>query len=305
MIYLLYGENVFEKSARLRGLLADFAGEPERVDGETLSAGQIRDLFQGQSLFSESRLIIISDLSESSVWSDLPEIADNSDNTVILLEQKVDKRTKTYKWLQKQADVQEFTAWGDKDRNRAASWCVARAKSEYGFELAQPLATYLVERLGPDQLRLDNVLRQLELIGDIDQARLDDLVPLPKSENVFDLLKAALNSNYDQVKKIVAYLEIVDGPDGAYKTLGLLTSQLVILTGLVLGGDQAQVAKDFSANPYVVRNISSLANRVNKAQLGQINRTLANADLSMKTTGVSPWLILETALIEIANICRA
>lgn len=297
MIYLLHGENSFEKAERLRALLADFDGELERVDGELLDLGQLRDLLQGQTLFSGSRAVIISDLSESDVWQSLPDVETNSDNLIILLEQKVDKRTKTYKWLQKNANVQELPAWGDKDRSRAISWSVTRAKEHYGYSLSQSLASSLVARLGPDQMRLDGVLRQLELAGRVDQEKIDELVPLPKTENIFELFESVLTGRRQTIQDIVRYLEQSSGSDGAYQVVGLITSQLILLSGLILGGEPADVAKDLGGHPFVVKKLTSHARHMNIDTAKDIAHRLAWADGQMKSTNVNPWLILETALI--------
>ena len=83
--------------------------------------------------------------------------------------------------------------------------------------------------------------------------------------------------------------------------MGLLASQTVNLNALVLSGDDvASVAADFSTNPYVLQKLSSYASKIGSSQLAVINKALFCADLQMKTTGASPWLLIETALIEVA-----
>ena len=103
MLYVLCGENEFDKRQKLATLIAGSA-VPERYDGEQLDAASLRDIVQGQSLFTLERTVIISRLSDNAVlWAELPEIAVSGSTKVILLENKLDKRTKTYKWLRKNA----------------------------------------------------------------------------------------------------------------------------------------------------------------------------------------------------------
>lgn len=302
MIYLLHGENEFLRRERLKVLL-DGMSDVERLDGEAVTKADLLDIFRGQTLFSDRRTVIISGLSEGEAWQDLPEAAVESDNAVILLEQKVDKRTKTYKWLQKNAKVEAFEPWGERDSGRAIGWCVQRAKDEHGFTLSNDLAAMLVGRLGVDQLRLDSVLGQLALADKVDAALIDAVVPLAKSESVFGLFEAALEGRVVDIQRIVTYFEQTEGSDAAYMTMGLLASQLVNLNALVLsGGNSAKVAADFGVNPYALRGLVSYSKRMNVDQIRRMNDIFMATDRQMKTTSVEPWMLVEMALVEAANL---
>ena len=119
---------------------------------------------------------------------------------------------------------------------------------------------------------------------------------------MFDLFVSALSGDYDKVHDIISYLESESGVDGAYQTMGLLASQATNLTALVLaGGDSKSVASDFSANPYVLRKLTSSTKGIDKEKLKRINDALLRADLQMKTTSVNPWLLVEAALVGIGK----
>lgn len=301
MIYLLIGENEFLKRERLSELVSPLGVEPERIDGDTLEPGGLRELLQGQTLFSESRALIITDLSEGPAWPSLSDMSAETDSLVILVEKKVDKRTSTYKWLKKHVTVEEFLPIGERETGKVVAWCLARAKDAYDMELARPLATALVGRLGHDQLRLDGTLEQLSLAETIDKDLIDRVVPLPRTENVFELFEAALRGERSRVHDIIAYLELTLGLDGAYQTLGLLVSQLVPLNALVFGGAPGDIAKDFSTHPFVVQKLGAYARQLSTSQVRHMNEALGRADMAMKSTTVSPWLLLETALVEIST----
>ena len=301
MIYLLFGENDFLKRQRLAELVGDAACE--QYDGEELSRGQLQDVLLAQTLFSVERVIVVRDLSlNGEVWAALPELRLPSEGTVIFYEAKPDKRTKTYKWLQKHANTEEFVPLGERDTQKAIGWCVTRAKNVYGFVLEHAVAQTLVERLGVDMGRLDMVLGQLALSDDTSESFVDVFVPLPKSESAFELFAAAVTGKRDDIHRIISYLESTGGDDGAYQTLGLLASQLFHLNALVLsGGDTAAVADDVGAHPYALRQLAPLAKQVPREHLSQMNQALGRADVHMKTTNVAPWLLVETALMEIAQ----
>ena len=298
MIHLLYGDNEFEKQAALVSLVGD--ADVVRYDGEELTLADMQEITIGQILFSQSAVYVISKLSENSdIWSRLSELPFDDDKTVILLESKLDKRTKTYKWLQKTTKTQEFVPLSDRQKPQLISWCEVQAR-ERGYKLTRTQIGTLIDRLGFDQLRLSNFLDQLSLVEEITDELIDQLVPLARSENVFDLFVAALSKDYETVHNIISYLESESGLDGAYQTMGLLASQATNMAALVLaGGDNKTVAADLSVNPYVLQRLSSSARTVDIEHLRRINDALFQADLQMKTTGVNPWLLIETALVSL------
>lgn len=298
MIYLLHGDNEFEKRAALAALVGD--ADVMRRDGEALTLADIQEITIGQTLFTQSSVYVISRLSDNpDIWLRLPEISFDDDNTIILVENKLDKRTKTYKWLQKTAKTQEFVPLSDRQKPQLISWCEVQAR-ERGYKLTRKQIGMLIDRLGFDQLRLSNFLDQLALVEKITDALINDLVPLARSENVFDLFVAALSKDYETVHNIISYLESESGTDGAYQTMGLLASQATNLVALVLaGGDNNMVAADLSVNPYVLQRLSSSARTIDSERLKQMNNALFQADLQMKTTGVNPWLLIETALVDL------
>ena len=287
MIYLLCGDNEFEKQAALVALVGD--ADVVRYDGEELTLADMQEITIGQTLFSQSAVYVISKLSVNpDIWPRLPEISFDDNNTIILIEGKLDKRTKTYKWLQKVAKTQEFVPLSDRQKPQLITWCETQAH-ERGYKLTRKQIGMLIDRLGFDQLRLSNFLDQLALAEKITDALINDLVPLARSENVFDLFVAALSKDYETVHSIISYLESESGVDGAYQTMGLLASQATNLVALVLsGGDNKLVAADFSVNPYVLQRLSSSVRASNVERLKQINNALFQADLQMKTTGVNP-----------------
>ncbi len=298
MIYLLCGDNEFEKQAALVALVGD--ADVVRYDGEELTLADMQEITIGQTLFSQSAVYVISKLSENpDIWSRLPEISFDDNNTIILIEGKLDKRTKTYKWLQKVAKTQEFVPLSDRQKPQLITWCETQTH-ERGYKLTRKQIGMLIDRLGFDQLRLSNFLDQLALAEKITDALINDLVPLARSENVFDLFVAALSKDYETVHSIISYLESESGTDGAYQTMGLLASQATNMVALVLsGGDNNMVAADLSVNPYVLQRLPSSARTIDIEHLKRINDALFQADLQMKTTGVNPWLLIETALVKL------
>ena len=104
MIHVLYGENEFQKRQALQALIKE--ADVVRYDGEALSLEELQDIFIGQTLFGDSINHIIVGLSgNGDIWPVLSTIVCDEQKTIILIENAIDKRTKTYKWLQKTAKM--------------------------------------------------------------------------------------------------------------------------------------------------------------------------------------------------------
>ncbi len=297
---LIYGDNDFEKRQELFKLAKDRG--MDRYDGEEVTLEKLRELATGQTLFAANNLSVIDGLSDNSdIWNRLPEIL-TSDADIVLAEGKIDKRTKTYKWLVKTAKTSEHVALTDRQRPKLTAWVISRAK-DHGYTLDNGLAEELIDRLGYDQMRLDMVLGQLSLVDNLDKAKLQYIVPLAKSESAFELLEAVLSGRVGDVKRIISYLEQTEGDDGAYMTVGLLASQVFNLNGLVLaGGDSAGVAADLGAHPFVLKKLAPYARQLSPERLQVINAAFIKADEQMKSTGASPWMIVEMALIAATEV---
>ncbi|MBR3157387.1 hypothetical protein IKF20_03140 [Candidatus Saccharibacteria bacterium] len=80
----------------------------EVVEGVNLIPADLPSIFLGQSLFEKTRKILIQDLSENkSVFDELPKYLDTP-HQIAILELKLDKRSNTYKAIQKKVEIQDF-----------------------------------------------------------------------------------------------------------------------------------------------------------------------------------------------------
>src|SRR6478672_8763113 len=108
MVTLLTGPNTYAISRALTAKRASFNGETELFDGAELDASRLPDLFQGVSLFSTERLIVIRGASDNkTLWTDLERWVETvpKETEIVLVESSPDKRTKTFKTLQKHATI--------------------------------------------------------------------------------------------------------------------------------------------------------------------------------------------------------
>lgn len=302
MITLLLGENSFEVQRALRAIITDFSGASERFDGTELSRTILPNILMGVSLFADKRLVIIRGLSEQkTLWAEfgnwLPRISD--DIHLVLVEASPDKRTKTFKELQKVAVVSEYKLWGERDVGPAQSWVITEAQNQ-GVILNKKCAQLLVQRIGVDQWQLYQSLQKLKVLGDITPATIEEFIEPNPTENIFNLFASALRGDGDRVRTMVSTFELADDP---YRLFGLLSGQVFQLSALVLSDKpMPEVAKDIAAHPFALGKLAPYARRMRRSDVKKIIGAFAEADQAIKTSAAEPWLLIERALVKVAAL---
>lgn len=298
MITWLLGENSFEVREALRAIEGSFDGAAERIDGASLTLAQLPDIFMGVSLFAQSRLVIVSDIStNSAIWDKLPDWLDRVSDEVhlVLVDAKADKRTAVYKAVKAAANVQEFTAWGDRDLARATSWLQVRAK-EQGVALSPVLAKQVVDRVGVNQWELASALDVLSLLDEITPQSIADVIPPNPQENVFGVFETALQGRRQQLASQLQVLSMQEDPYGFF---ALLSSQAFSLAALSFASDSDNPVKDFAIHPFVAQKMQRHADKLGRAKVARILNLFAKADADMKRSRGEPWLLIEKLLMDL------
>lgn len=301
MLSVFAGENSFEVARALGVAKARFSGEVETVDGAELAPEQLPSLLAGQTLFTNSRLVIIRNLSENKIiWPELERWFKNvpDDASIVLVEGKLDKRTAGYKWLKKHAELQEFLLWTPRDRQAAEEWLRAEAKRQ-NIALTHQQARQLLNRTGLDQWRLYRSLEKLALLDELNEASIEKVVEPHPEENVFTLLETALKN---QTVAVQSRLSSLKQTEDAYRVFSLLASQVLQLSALTLSDKpSAQVAADIKAHPFVLSKLASYAKKEDARSVRQLLSWAADTDSKMKSTSTDPWVLVETLLLRIAS----
>lgn len=299
MITVLTGENSFELKRALDAIVSAFDGMAEKFDGDGLEITQMPDLLMGTTLFADKRLVIINGLSENkSVWEALPDwLPRVSDEThLVLVEPKPDKRTKTFKDLKKTADVKEFVLLGERDVAAAVSWSIVEA-NRLGFTLDKNSAQTLVNRVSIDQWQLHNALLKLSVLDNVNSGVIENIIDASPTENVFNLLDAALRGDSRKVTEMIQVLKQTQDP---YMTFGLLSGQVFQLAALATTNKSlSEVASDIGAHPYALGKLAPHAKKLLRDGVRKIVRDFADADNAMKSSAADPWILIENALIKI------
>lgn len=301
MITLLIGENSFEIERALANIVSDFDGTVEKINGAELQLAQLPDILMGVSLFAISRVVIIRDLSENkTIWSVfgdwLPRISD--DIQLVLIEPKPDKRTATFKALKEVALIKEFPLWTDHDTTQAEKWLIDEA-NKAGFRLSSGNARTVVRRVGVDQWQLFHALEKLSLVDNVTDEIIKNIIEANPAENVFELFETALRGDTKDLKRM---LQVLEQSEDVYRLSALLSTQVFQLLAISVADKSDNVSKDFGIHPYVASKLDSIAKRIGKDNVFKIVKIFAQTDDDMKLSKAEPWLLIERALVKIANL---
>lgn len=299
MIRLFFGDNDYALTQNTRRLRDEFVEEHgehslKLVEGSDVTMVELPQLLQGQSLFAPSQLVVIRDLSANKpVWDELGDFLDGlGDVDLVLVETKPDKRTRSFRWLQKNAEVREF---GLPNEREAATWAQTHARS-HGIELGQTEANFLINYAGIDQWRLHHDIEKLALAGKpISRQLVEELVEPNPTVSAFDLLDAIIAGRRDQAMQKLAVVRRSEDP---YRFIGLLVSQLYALAvcHAAAGKTTQAIAKDAGIHPYVAQKTLPLARGLTTAQIQRMVDEVARCDELIKTSGGEPWSLIETTL---------
>lgn len=300
MITVLTGENTFEVQRALDALVTSFAGTPERIDGSELELRQLPDLLMGGTLFASERLVIIKGLADnSSLWTEFGDwVGRTSDDVhVVLVEAKLDKRTKTYKTLKEKAELREFPLWKEGDMRAAEAWVTSEVQARQ-MKLDSAAIRTLVGWVGIDQWQLHFALEKLAVLETVTPEVMRDVIETTPSDNVFQVFEAALRGDRATLHRLMTTLQHTE--DG-FRLFGLLSGQVYQLAALAVTDQPAsEVARALGVHPYALGKLQPHADRLGRAGARRVVRRMADADHRLKTGNDDVWTVLEAALTGIA-----
>ncbi len=299
VIHLILGENTYKAEQELARIVKDGGVAPERLDTGSLTANTLADIVRGGSLFSEQRLVVLRQVSDNKpVFEKLAEWAGEvpSDTTLVLLETKLDKRTKAYKALIKVAKVIAVNPLTERDQAAAEEWLRKLAR-DTNVDISPQQVADMVRRVYIDgdkpamryidQMQLARAVKALAGMGKVTDEMIATLLPPAVGDTVFDLLEMATRRERAKVDALLANLERYDDP---HRTLALLLGQWAQVVSVALADTPpATIAVELGMHPFVVKKQLAIASQFTRAQLVAITELAADIDAKMKLSQMTPW----------------
>jgi DNA polymerase-3 subunit delta len=306
-LILLTGEDTFRMHERLRVLKKGFLqkypnGElrvfetSQRGDGHDnfFALGKLNELVCTPNLFGEKRLAIC----EADWWNAekfnvaerffqlLKENADNS--TVLVVQPKLDKRTKWSEFFLDNARKEEFEPL---DESNLFRWIEQRAET-LGTKISRTDTKFLVDRCGTDLWHIASELQKLATATSGETAISRELIeilslPHPQLEIWGFLEKLSQRKTYDAITKFRSLL-IMGTP--VHQLFSMIQREIRIHAQLRAGIDQGlregEIAQRMKLHPFVIKKTIDCTRNFSAAKIRTLYDQLFEIEKKMKSGGI-------------------
>ena len=307
---ILYGDNSYKRTTQLAKMKIDAEKsgfEIQKSNSDELSKSDFVSLICGVSLLSEKRFVYIRNLSENSeIWQNLAEILPriSTDVHLCLIEDKIDKRSVVYKAISKIVELYEFKNLTTRDSKNLAEFARLFAKKQ-GLSLDNKTASFLISWVGVNEWRIRDAIEKIALIGEANEQDIREFVPQNIEGNAFAIIEMMFLGDILKLQEEFSKLKITDGEDGAFRFLGMISTQIFNLAALKIGKNigktTAEIAKEISANTWALGKMESFVQNLSESQLAEIVSKFTQVDEIIKTESVDPWNLVESTILEIAS----
>lgn len=226
MIYLLYGEEKYDLYKFVDKIKSGFDRLEIGVNLFNITKENINEL-EGISstvtFFGDNKLIIIKD---TNLKFDVKKMISNSDkdDTYLVIEDSLDKRTVEYKELAKNSEVKEFKHLNNKEM---ITYIISTLKM-YKLNISYADAEYMVEVCGEDKSNNINELKKIVAFlntGDtVTKDTIDKICVRTLNSKIFDMLDYAVNK--EKVKAVNMLEDLLIQKEPAIKISIMLYKQI-------------------------------------------------------------------------------
>jgi len=308
-IFCFYGPEDFLIEREIDSLKVrmgkDFGSDP---DIERYGPGEIsvQDLVAGlctASLFGGPRIAVLSDFEEEDILKVLSCGKDFPDPVeVVVLLDKLDKRTKFFSVLSAEAVVKEFKPFAEWETKKTVDFIVSMAR-ERGRSITAEAAALLNEMSGPSLRQLASEIEKLaaytEGRGDISK---DDIKALAVSSELGAFALENAVAGRDLNGALRALDSALRSKQPPHVLIGRLASRirpyLMIKAFKSTNMPDSRIIQSLGMNPYYYERCLEGSSLYSLDDLVRAVDILGLADIAVKYSSSAPRITLEMALVE-------
>lgn len=306
MIISFVGDNSFARERAARDYIDTFVGthgtfEVDRLNGEDIDADMLGGAVSTPPFLSQRRLVVVRDLGTNKLLNEsfvkiAPTVADTTD--LVVIEGRVDGRSKYLQALKDQTDFREFTQL---DGDALVRW-IALQVADKGGSIERRDAQYIVDRVGSNQQMIANEIdKLLAYTPKITKESIESLTDYLPQSSIFAMLESAFSG--DVKKALDMYQEQRLQGMEPQAILGMIAWQLHILALVKTGQDKtpADLASSAKLNPFVVRKSMNITKKLSFDQLVYLLDLATATDAKLKTVKMNADNALTALIIACAS----
>ena len=308
--YLLYGPETWLRAQFRKDLVRALVPDGDemnftRFSGEDTDEKEVIAQAETLPFFSDRRVILVED--SGFFKNKTEELADYLETLpeyliFIFSEKEADKRTRTFKMMQKHGHITEFAQQKEEILVR---WILTRMKRDGKNIRPEDMRHFLVSA-GTDMANIDNELEKLLSYcagkNVITAADIDAVCAPQLMNQIFDMVRAV--AEHRQKDALDLYYDLLALKEKPMRILYLISrqfQQLLQIGDLNRAGlPQSEIAAKAGVPPFVVRRSLGLLRRYSEQSLRDILQFLTKEEEDVKTGRLDERLSVELAIVELS-----
>ena len=298
-VYFLMGEEPYFIDA-----IADYIAEnalPEQekafnqavMYGKDTSVYSVLDAAKRFPMMSQRQVVIVKEAQNLKEIDKLQFYVEKPLNSTVLVvchKDKLDKRLKLYKILDKLKDAAVLDSKKLYD-HQVPAW-IAGYLTERGYSIVPAASALLTEYLGSELSKVANELNKLIITLPVNEKKItlehiEENVGISKDYNVFELQKAISNKDVLKANRIINYFAGNPRTNPIVMVISSLYSYFVKILAYHYLTDKSQAASALKINPYFVKDYEAAARKYTAPKVVQVVSILREYDLKSKGVGSS------------------
>lgn len=301
--YLLYGEEeylVHFYRDKLKETILDGADEMNYsyFQGSSIDLLEVKEIAQTLPFFQEHRLIVMEDSKLCKNANDFADVIESvPDSTIfIFVEKEVNKRTKLYKYIQKNGIAVELNAMSDQETLQFVAVHLGKA----GKKIRQNTAQYFLEQVDNSLLNIQNELEKLiaYTMGreEITKEDIDAVCSIQVTGQIFKMLDAVAGGK--KAEAIRLYHDLLELKENPMSILYLLTRHFNILLQIksCKQSGKGELAKKIGIPPFSVGKYQMQAKHFTQKNLKEMLTACIDTEYDFKRGNINDQIGVELLL---------
>ncbi len=291
--YLLYGEEDYLKKQSMQKLMNALVSPGDTMNcniyqGRKVDPSEILDMAETLPFFAQKRVIVLDEtgLGEKADDDFLKRLETLPDTTVmIFLEQKINKRSKIYKFINKNGYPAEMSA---QDEKQLMIWVGALLKKE-GRQIRKNDVVYFLHKVGTDMNMIRNEVLKLALYTagrkEVTKEDIDAVCTEEITGKIFDMIEAI--GTQQQKNALNLYYELLELKEPPLRILSLILRQcnqmLMVKSFAAFEPSNKVIASKAGIHPFVVGKLKNQVRNFTMEQLRGFVKECAAMEQGIKT----------------------
>ena len=282
-------------------------------EGTSTPVGEVVDLVNTMPFMSDHRLVLCENTGwlagESGLSDDKFKMLTDSltnigeDVVFAMCEEKVDKRSKLFKFLTKNGSSEEFAKESEETLKR---W-VAGYLGNSGKKITAAAAEYLITEVGNDMtllsLEMEKLIAWCLERNEVTINDIDTVCTHQVNGKIFDMITAI--SEHRQKEALALYYDLLTLRESPFHIQSLLVRQynnlLSVRDGLDKNYSYVTIADKTGIKDWLVKKMSYIAKKMPLLKIEEAIEACAKAEEDIKTGNMVDVLAIELLIISLSN----